>query len=99
MTTDDMKAHPAYLLGLNHACATADMHAMPYPAPIENEPTHYDRHAWDARQAAHAIGQEVRREVEQAQARCVAAGYRFDAGGVLLSLPPAAAPLLQKATP
>lgn len=81
MTEDEMKAHPAYLLGLNHACATADIHAL--PSRLENEPEHYDRHDWNARQAASAIGQELRRDVEEAQARCEAAGYRFDYGGVL----------------
>jgi hypothetical protein len=82
MTDDEMKAHPAYLLALNHACATADIHAL--PSRLEREPGHYDRHDWNARQAAHAIGQDLRREVEAAQARCEAAGHRFTPSGVLL---------------
>lgn len=81
MTEDEMKAHPAYLLGLNHACATADIHAI--PSRMEVEPDHYDRHSRDARQAAHAIGQELRRDVEEAQGRCEAAGWRFKVDGRL----------------
>lgn len=82
MTEDEMMDHPAYLLAMNHACAVADVHAI--PSRMEHEPEHYDRHSHNAKQAAFAIGRDLRAEVEAAQKRCEAAGHSFAVDGRLI---------------
>lgn len=72
MTRKEMMAHPAYLMGLNHACATADVVALDQPD-------------MPRREVGFEIGKKLREEVAEAQCRCEAAGYRFSVDGQLIA--------------